>query len=417
MANYFFTETAKFKPFTYQEMLAPIVAYKEAYDTNETVLNTLLEDAATKGFNFRANDTKEKAAYDSMIDRIKNAASSMATQGLNNQVFNEIRSINKDYRTTMIPIQKKLAKRQELIDEQRKLKASNQNLLFTKDYETASLDDVTGDSTYDIVDLDKIIEDSVTDFTKFIASEGVKYSDPIKISGTNSSMVESGYGYKEDDWKQEIANKDSRLNKKINSYLNDNRLDKLPEEVKKSAQNRIYNAIYSNKGVFEQQIVKDSSKSDKFYDWLPGATQDEQGNITGTIVTKSGQTFSVTRNADGSFKYTKQSNNNNYNNSSSGFPTVKKIFKLIGNNLEESVYSLNDIEKSREAQTHMNRGEYQPASIITQDPNQYTFTLPSMYEDYYYDVVKMGDSTYVRVYNTKNDEGDNLNAYDNPALF
>ena len=32
MANYFLTQTAQFKPFSYQEMLAPIKAYQDAYD-------------------------------------------------------------------------------------------------------------------------------------------------------------------------------------------------------------------------------------------------------------------------------------------------------------------------------------------------------------------------------------------------
>jgi hypothetical protein len=56
----FLTPNTKFKPFSYQEMLAPVLAYKETYDAADEELNTLMEDAATKAFNFAPQDTKRK---------------------------------------------------------------------------------------------------------------------------------------------------------------------------------------------------------------------------------------------------------------------------------------------------------------------------------------------------------------------
>lgn len=41
MANTYITSNARFKPFSYQEMLAPVIAYKEAYETQEAALGEL----------------------------------------------------------------------------------------------------------------------------------------------------------------------------------------------------------------------------------------------------------------------------------------------------------------------------------------------------------------------------------------
>ena len=63
MANTYITTNTRFKPFSFQEMLQPYQMYTEAYDKADAELNTLLEDAAIKGFNFAPHDTAEAAAY------------------------------------------------------------------------------------------------------------------------------------------------------------------------------------------------------------------------------------------------------------------------------------------------------------------------------------------------------------------
>lgn len=195
MANYFATKTAQFKPFSYQEMLAPIAAYQEAYDAYDAQLNTLAEDAATKAFNFAAQDTKEKAQYDAIMNRLKASADSLLANGLNADIMKEIRSINKDYRTSMIPIHQKLAKRAELANEQRELLSSNPNLRFTVDYSTASLDNITSSSSYGIINLDKIYKDTATEFAGKTSKIQRDDFDPIPIGGTGYYTVKTGYGY------------------------------------------------------------------------------------------------------------------------------------------------------------------------------------------------------------------------------
>lgn len=198
MANIFLTPTAEFKPFSYAEMLAPVAAYQEAYDAYDAQLNTLAEDAATKAFNFAAQDTKEKAQYNALMDRLKNSADALLTNGLNADIMREIRSINKDYRTSMIPLHQKIAKRAELASAQRTALQSNPDLRFTIDYSKANLDDIHAGSTYGIINLKDIETKAATDFFTRTSAMPRESSTPIGSSGYYN--IETGFGYKPEEF-------------------------------------------------------------------------------------------------------------------------------------------------------------------------------------------------------------------------
>lgn len=186
---------SKFKPFSYQEMLAPIMQAQEAHDKADAEINTLLENAALNASSFGPNDTAEKEIYDDLIGRLKDASDQLSNRGINPSLKREISNINKEYRTSLLPIQKKLTKRAELAVEQRKLQSSNPNIRFSKDYNTASLNDIHDASTYGIIDLEKIAEQTALDFQK--ETSGITRTDfePIPIGNTGHYNVITGYGY------------------------------------------------------------------------------------------------------------------------------------------------------------------------------------------------------------------------------
>lgn len=186
---------SKFKPFSYQEMLAPIMQAQEAHDKADAEINTLLENAALNASSFGPNDTAEKAIYDDLIGRLKDASDQLSNRGINPSLKREISNINKEYRTSLLPIQKKLTKRAELAAEQRKLQSSNPYIRFSKDYNTASLNDIHDASTYGIIDLEKIAEQTALDFQK--ETSGITRTDfePIPIGNTGHYNVITGYGY------------------------------------------------------------------------------------------------------------------------------------------------------------------------------------------------------------------------------
>lgn len=289
MANTFITNTSKFKPFSFQEMLQPYQIYTDAYNKADEELNALLEDAATKGFNFAPQDTAEAAAYNTIIDRIKTASDQLAS-GLNPQLSKEINQLNKDYRKVMLPIQQRLNKRAELAAEQRELLAKNPNLRFTKDYSTASLKDITGSSTYNIIDLKALEESAGENFGKEMSSLIRTDLESTPIGDTGYSHVTQGYGVTTNEFDllinndnvSEITGDYNNVYKAYKKHADeiDARLDLSPT-IKQEMKEAIKRGMRANAGKFNTDVVKThSSKEER--EKFNIMSVDEDGNALAT---------------------------------------------------------------------------------------------------------------------------------------
>lgn len=266
MANYFATKTAQFKPFSYQEMLAPIKAYQDAYNEADEKLDLLLEDAANKAFNFAPQDSVEKEAYDAIMSKLKTASDNLNAGDVN--AFKNIRNINKEYRKVMLPIQKQLEKRAELISEQRKYAQLNPNLRFSTDYSKANLSDITASSTYDMYDLNAITKDVKEEMSDFIKGMPRTDFEPIPIGKTSNVLVKTGYGYDANEFDEQMKDHNSALYKLYESKVN-NLNPNMPDAIRKEAEKEILNTMKANAGLFTFDTVIDystkpsSTKGDK----------------------------------------------------------------------------------------------------------------------------------------------------------
>lgn len=262
MANIYLTETAQFKPFSYQEMLAPIKDYQDAYDIADEKLNLLLEDAATKAFNFAPQDTVEKAIYDNMMTKLKEASDKLSSG--DPTAFKTIREVNKEYRKTMIPIQQKMAKRAELAAEQR-TKNVNGNLIFTIDYSTESLDKITSASTYQTINLDDIQKQTALDFG---AETGniLRNFEPEAIGKTGYVLQKTGYGYTPEEFEDAFtldSNGKHKIDNPIYQFYKQeaDRIDelKLNDESKDKMKLAVYKGMQSAAGEFQYERFIDYS--------------------------------------------------------------------------------------------------------------------------------------------------------------
>lgn len=262
MANTFITNTSKFRPFSFQEMLQPYQIYTDAYNKADEELNTLLEDAATKGFNFAPQDTAEAAAYNTIIDRIKTASDQLAS-GLNPQLSKEINQLNKDYRKVMLPIQQQLNKRAELAAEQRELLAKNPNLRFTKDYSTESLKNITGSSTYNIIDLDDLYKTTAQEFSSKTSTLYRDNINPTPIEGTDYYNVTTGFGYTPEEFVEGLTNKNSDVYKfyKKKADAIDNRTD-INDSIKEEMKAAVLKGMEASSGIFKISQVKGTSSDE-----------------------------------------------------------------------------------------------------------------------------------------------------------
>lgn len=342
MANTFITNTSKFKPFSFQEMLQPYAIYTDAYNKADEELNTLLEDAATKGFNFAPQDTVESAAYNTIIDRIKSASDQLAG-GLNSQLSKEINQLNKDYRKVILPIQQQLNKRAELAAEQRELLSKNPNLRFTKDYSTASLKDITGSSTYNIINLDDLYKTTAQEFSSKTSTLYRDNIDPTPIEGTNYYNVTTGYGYTPKEFVEGLSNKDSDIYKfyKKKADAIDNRTD-ISDSIKEEMKAAVLKGMEASSGTFKTSQVKGATDTDS--STMSPLNKDKEGNeyfLLGTNVWKKDTSGAWNKQGTSSDDPNNPDNPTNPSNNSSGKVVLKPNQKLIGKSVFTDINSGN----------------------------------------------------------------------------
>lgn len=143
MANFNFVSGAKFRPFSYQEMLQPLQAYTQEYNTIQEGIGELGSKADV--FDRMANEQTDPQAY-AMYKQYSNdltkQAESLAKQGLTPASRQGLIDMKRRYSSEIIPIEQAYKRRQELVDEQRKLQAQDSTLLFDRPASTLSLDEL-----------------------------------------------------------------------------------------------------------------------------------------------------------------------------------------------------------------------------------------------------------------------------------
>lgn len=143
MANYNFVSGAKFRPFSYQEMLQPLQAYTQEYNTIQEGMGELGTKADI--FEKMANeqtDPQAYAIYKQYSNDLAAQAESLAKQGLTPASRQGLIDMKRRYSSEIVPIEQAYKRRQELIDEQRKLQAQDSTLLFDRPASTLSLDEL-----------------------------------------------------------------------------------------------------------------------------------------------------------------------------------------------------------------------------------------------------------------------------------
>ena len=143
MANFSFVSGAKFRPFSYQEMLQPLQAYTQEYNTIQEGMGELGAKAGI--FERMANeqtDPQAYAIYKQYSNDLAAQAESLAKQGLTPASRQGLIDMKRRYSSEIVPIEQAYKRRQELIDEQRKLQAQDSTLLFDRPASTLSLDEL-----------------------------------------------------------------------------------------------------------------------------------------------------------------------------------------------------------------------------------------------------------------------------------
>ena len=139
MARYL-TINSTFKPYTFDELLKPVQLYGEEYARQEAALGELQTKADMwKNIVNETNDPKAYKMYESYMQGIEDITNSLM-EGLSPTTRKGVLDMTKRYASDIVPIEQAYARRQELIDEQRKALAADDSLLFSTDASLLSLD-------------------------------------------------------------------------------------------------------------------------------------------------------------------------------------------------------------------------------------------------------------------------------------
>jgi len=192
---------SKYNPFSYDELVKPLVDYTNEYNRQEELSNALLEKAASLGDLSPDVDKEAYDAYNNWKNELKAASDQLSANGLSPETRQTIRRLNSEYSSGLSPLVDKMKTRSDLVKEQRALQAKNPNIFFDTDYSTASLSDISNASTYNVYDPDSIAKtvgedvynrmsngEAVPSMDEYLTRFGAGLTDENKLARINQAI-------------------------------------------------------------------------------------------------------------------------------------------------------------------------------------------------------------------------------------
>ena len=209
MANYDLLVTSKFQPFSFERYIQPYQMYGEAYKEVENTLGEL----ATKAniWEEMANEQTDPYAYKmykTYARDLESQAMQLAREGLTPASRQNMLRMKQRYSSDIIPIEQAYKRRQELIDEQRKLQAQDNTLMFDRSASMMSLDDLIKNpqltyQSYSGAALEKQVSDAAKSLSKAIRDNPGNWRSILKNQYFERIMQK---GYRPEEIIQAIQN-------------------------------------------------------------------------------------------------------------------------------------------------------------------------------------------------------------------
>lgn len=133
---------SKFRPFSYDELVKPLMQYKEAYDKVEADYSNLA--AQTEVWKNVVNQTQSPEAY-AMYNKYATALNEITedfSKGMTLQNRSQLLNMKRRYASDIVPIATAATRRKELADEQRKLSAQDPTRIWQHNANEMGLDEL-----------------------------------------------------------------------------------------------------------------------------------------------------------------------------------------------------------------------------------------------------------------------------------
>ena len=152
MANYSLVINSRFRPFEYQELLAPVLAATQAHQTLEESYGQLQAQASTiEAMANEQNDPESYKAYKDYADSLKVQADDLAMNGLNLTSRKALFDMRNRYTQEIMPIQEAYNRRLADIKAQAETMLKDPTHLFDRRARDISLDEYRNNPNLDVL--------------------------------------------------------------------------------------------------------------------------------------------------------------------------------------------------------------------------------------------------------------------------
>ena len=142
MAGAYLTIGAKYRPFSYEELIRPVAMATETHAKIDEQYAALQEKAGVwENLANKETDPESYKKYKEYSDALRIQADNLAKNGLNSQSMRDMLNLRARYSSDIVPLEQAYTRRRQLADEQRKMIMQNPTLKFERDMNTTSLDD------------------------------------------------------------------------------------------------------------------------------------------------------------------------------------------------------------------------------------------------------------------------------------
>ena len=143
MARIVLTNNAKFRPYSFDEMLKPLAMATQEYNAIEEGIAELGSKAdLMRMYANEEPNSKVANMYNTYANDLDKQAELLAKQGLSPASRGSLLGLKRRYSSEIIPIETAVTRRRQLAEEQRKARAQDDSILFDIDARTMSLDDL-----------------------------------------------------------------------------------------------------------------------------------------------------------------------------------------------------------------------------------------------------------------------------------
>ena len=195
MPNYGLIINSHFKPFSYQEMLAPTLQQTEAHQALNEAYSALGTQAGTvEAMLNRELDKEAYNQYKRYMEGLQEQADILAKEGLNPSLRNSLLNMKTRYGQEIIPIQQAAERRNQLAEEQRKL---GNSMIFDFDASTTNISKFMNNPSLNYQSIDRIglLKESQEQFSQFQNELREFKIDPSRrLDKFHNTLIES-YGF------------------------------------------------------------------------------------------------------------------------------------------------------------------------------------------------------------------------------